>query len=85
MGSVPGQFGVCPGTLFGEIWIEDDHINCSCFLSRWGRISGVVEWCSVDMTIAAHKVANNVTKYLLGGIWMTVELLPQDSLELLST
>ena len=24
----------------------------------------MVEWCSVDMTIAAHKVANNLIKYL---------------------
>ena len=24
----------------------------------------MVEWCSVDMTIAAHEVANNVIKYL---------------------
>ncbi len=34
------------------------------FLSRWGAFSSVVEWCSVDMTIAAHKVANIVIKYL---------------------
>ena len=29
----------------------------------------MVEWCSVDMTIAAHKVANNVIKYLRWRNW----------------
>ena len=29
-----------------------------------GAFSSVVEWSSVDMTIAAHKLANNVIKYL---------------------
>ena len=47
-----------------QMWIEVDYIICSCFLSRRGAFCSGEELISVEMTTAAHKVANNVIKFL---------------------
>ena len=46
------------------MWIEVDYIICSCFLSKRGAICSGEELISVEMSTAAHKVANNVIKFL---------------------
>jgi len=47
-----------------QMWFEVDYIICSCFLSTRGAICSGEELISVEMTTAAHKVANNVIKFL---------------------
>jgi hypothetical protein len=46
------------------MWIEVDYIICSGFISRRGAFCSGEELISVEMTTAAHKVANNVIKFL---------------------
>ena len=46
------------------MWIEVDYIICSRLLSTRGAICSGEELISVEMSIAAHKVANNLIKFL---------------------
>ena len=46
------------------MWFEVDYIFCSCFLSTTGAICSAEHLISVAMTTAAHKVVNNVIKFL---------------------